>query len=294
VLPPENANFAFPNPPQSRKSAATLAATKRRSKKSRDTRNSTRGRKIVRSVARATLRNSVAVSEPLTVPAKWVKFVFAIFLLPICGVLTQTFFTAFARATVTQRLWTGEEFWFFSLGALLWLIAFFGLPRPILIYVFGHELTHVLWVWLMGGRVSRFRVSTDGGHVVTTKANFWIALAPYFFPIYSIVAIGIYGALSIFLNMQPYGRLLYAIIGATWAFHFTFTCWMIPKNQTDLTDQGTFFSLVMIYLMNLLLLSTMLILASPQITFESFGADLLTNLGNFSNWLLNLFQRFLR
>jgi hypothetical protein len=286
--------LAFPNSPQSRKSATTLAATKRRSKKSRDTRNSKRGRKIVRSVARATLRNSVAVSEPLTVPTKWVKFVFAIFLLPVCGVLTQTFFTAFARATVTQRLWTGEEFWFFSLGALLWLIAFFGLPRPILIYVFGHELTHVLWVWLMGGRVSRFRVSTDGGHVVTTKANFWIALAPYFFPIYSIVAIGIYGALSIFLNMQPYGRLLYAIIGATWAFHFTFTCWMIPKNQTDLTDQGTFFSLVMIYLMNLLLLSAMLILASPQITFASFGADLLTNLGNFSNWLLNLFQRFLR
>ena len=114
-------------------------------------------------------------------PTKWVKFIFAIFLLPICGVLTQTFFTVFARATVTQRLWTGEEFWFFSLGALLWLIAFFGLPRPILIYVFGHELTHALWVWLMGGRVSRFRVGADGGHVVTTQANFWIALAPYFF-----------------------------------------------------------------------------------------------------------------
>ena len=62
-------------------------------------------------------------------PTRWVKFVFAIFLLPICGVLTQTFFTAFARATVTQRLWAAEEFWFFSLGAVLWLIAFFGLPR---------------------------------------------------------------------------------------------------------------------------------------------------------------------
>ena len=72
-------------------------------------------------------------------------------------------FHVFARATVTQRLWAGEEFWFFSLGAVLWLIAFFGLPRPILIYVFGHELTHALWVWLMGGRVSRFRVGRDGG-----------------------------------------------------------------------------------------------------------------------------------
>jgi hypothetical protein len=63
---------------------------------------------------------------------------------------------------------------------------------------------------------------------------------------------------------------------------------MIPKNQTDLTDQGTFFSLVVIYLMNLLLLSVMLILASQQITFESFGADLLTNLGNFVTWVVEL------
>ena len=268
-----------------------MAATKRRSKKNPSTRNSKRGGKVVRSVARTTSKSFIAESEPLTVPTKWVKFIFAIFLLPMCGVLTQTFFTAFARATVTQRLWAGEEFWFFSLGAVLWLIAFFGLPRPILIYVFGHELTHALWVWFMGGRVSRFRVGPDGGHVVTTKANFWIALAPYFFPIYSILTIAIYGGLALFLNMQPYGRLLYAVIGVTWAFHFTFTCWMIPKNQTDLTDQGTFFSLVVIYLMNLLLLSIMLILASPQITFESFGADLLTNLGNFATWAAELFAQ---
>jgi hypothetical protein len=265
-------------------------ATKRTHKKeNRGTRNSKRGGKVVRSVARTTSRSFIAESEPLTVPTKWVKFIFAVFLLPICGVLTQTFFTVFARATVTQRLWTGEEFWFFSLGTVLWLITFFGLPRPILIYVFGHELTHALWVWLMGGRVSQFRVGPDGGHVVTTKANFWIALAPYFFPIYSILTIAIYGGLSLFLNVQPYGRLLYAVIGATWAFHFTFTCWMIPKNQTDLTDQGTFFSLVVIYLMNLLLLSVMLILASGQITFESFGADLLTNLGSFVTWIMELF-----
>ncbi len=225
-------------------------------------------------------------TESLTVPTRWVKFVCAIFLLPLCGVLTQTFFTAFAHATVAQRFWAGEEFWFFSLGALLWLIAFFGLPRPILLYVFGHELTHALWVWLMGGRVRRFHVSREGGHVVTTKANFWIALAPYFFPIYSILAIGIYGALSFFFNVQPYGRLLYAAVGATWAFHFTFTCWMITKNQTDLSDQGTFFSLVLIYLMNLLLLSIMLVLASPQITFASFGADFIANLGSLARWLV--------
>src|SRR5256714_1469875 len=140
--------------------------------------------------------------DPMMVPTRWVKFIVAIFLVPWCAVLSQTFFTSFARATVTHRLWAGEEFWFFSLGVVLWLIAFFGLKRPVIVYVFGHELTHALWVWLMGGRVSRFRVGRDGGHILSNRSNFFIALAPYFFPIYSILAIALYGVLGLFYNMQ--------------------------------------------------------------------------------------------
>jgi len=219
------------------------------------------------------------------IPTRWVKFVVAIFLLPICAILTQTFFTVFARATVTHHLWAGPAFWFFSLGAILWLIAFFGLPRPMVVYVFGHELTHALWVLLMGGRVSRFRVGRDGGHIVTDRNNFWIALAPYFFPLYSLIVIATYGILGLFFDVQPYGRLLYALIGVTWAFHFTFTCWMIPKKQTDLTDHGTFFSLVVIYLMNLALLSVMLVLASSQIAFSDLGREFVANAEKFMNWI---------
>ncbi|MEO8439593.1 MAG: hypothetical protein ABI540_05160 [Spartobacteria bacterium] len=240
----------------------------------------------------APIRRRNPPAAQLMVPTKWVKFIVALFLLPACALLSQTFFTSFARATVAERLWAGEEFWFFSLGAVLWLIAFFGLPRPIVLYVFGHELTHALWVWMMGGRVSRFRVGRDGGHILTDKNNFLIALAPYFFPLYSILVIALYGGLSLFFNLQPYGRLLYALVGATWAFHLTFTCWMIPKNQTDLSDNGTIFSLVVIYLINLLLLSLMLVIASPRITFASFGTDIVRNMANMSHSVVMFCDRF--
>ena len=230
----------------------------------------------------------------LMVPTRWVKFVVAIFLLPICGIVSQTFFTSFTYATLAERLWAGEAFWFFSLGAVLWLIAFFGLPRPIVLYVFGHELTHALWVWMLGGRVSRFQVSRRGGHILTDKNNFLIALAPYFFPLYSILVLALYGGLSLFLDLQPYGRLLYALVGVTWAFHLTFTCWMIPKNQSDLSENGTFFSLVVIYLINLVLISAMLIVASPEITFASFGRDLLGNAEHFSQSVVDLVSRVRR
>jgi hypothetical protein len=42
--------------------------------------------------------------------------------------------------------------------------------------------------------------------------------------------------------------------------------------------------------MNLALLSVMLVLASLQITFASFGADLLVNFGNFAQWVLDLLE----
>jgi hypothetical protein len=241
-----------------------------------------------------TTRRAPERAMPLTVPTRWVKNIIAVFLLPWCAILTQTFFTAFTRATFMQRLWAGAEFWFFSLGAVLWLIAFFGLPKPVIIYVFGHELTHALWVLLMGGRVSKLCVSGEGGHVVTNRTNFWIALSPYFFPLYSVLAIAVYGIASLFLNVAPYGQLLFAVIGATWAFHFTFTGWMIPKNQTDISDHGTFFSLAFIYLMNLALLSALVIIASPQITFASFGNDLIANLRSFSEYAGGLLNRFTR
>src|SRR5437764_13651971 len=89
---------------------------------------------------------------PLTVPTRWVKNIIAFFLLPWCAILTQTFFTAFTRATIHQQLWAGAEFWFFILGAVLWFIAFFGLARLVIIYVFVYDLTIVLHVWYFGVR----------------------------------------------------------------------------------------------------------------------------------------------
>lgn len=234
---------------------------------------------------------SLAQALPERVPTRWVKFVVGIFLLPPAWILTQTFFTAFARTTLHDAFWATEEFWFFSLGVILWLVAFFGLPRPLWVYVFGHELTHALWVWLFGGRVHQFRVTRQGGHIVADKTNTWIALAPYFFPLYSLLAITLYGIIAIFIDVTPYRQVLYAAIGATWAFHLSFACWMIPKGQPDLTYGGTFFSLVIIYLLNLTLLAMLLIIASPSITWRGFTKELIHHTIEFSFQLTRTISR---
>ncbi len=231
------------------------------------------------------------------ISTRTIKFFAGFALLPLVWILTQTFFTSFHRATVEQEFWLTEEFWFFGLGAALWALWFvgsfwaFGEPRPLRLYVFGHELTHAVWVWAWQGRVSKFKGwSRDGGFIITDTHNFWIALAPYFYPIYSFAVIVLYAAASIFydvagatdtfLFMTPL-RWLFILLGITWAFHLSFTIWMIPKGQTDLTYHGTWFSLVVIYLMNVLLLALFLVVGAPEVTFASFAGEFAENAQEF-------------
>ena len=239
----------------------------------------------------------------LVVPVRWVKFVVGLFLLPLCYILTAAFFSALVDAFTSQapgrpHFWATVEFWFFSLGLVCWLIIYFGLPKWLTIYVFGHALTHALMVKIMGGRVSEFRVGSDGGYIVSSKINTWIALAPYFIPIYSVLVILLYGIVSLFHDLQPHAELaagiLYGLLGLTWGFHATFTLSMIPRGQTDLAYGGTFFSLTVIYQMNLLVLSLLLVLATPYVSFASFGRELLAHAATFASEAGRISESLLR
>jgi hypothetical protein len=86
------------------------------------------------------------------------------------------------------------------------------------------------------------------------------------FPLYSIIVIGAYGTLLVFQRATD-GRLLYGLIGADGpSLHLT--CWMIPKKRRTSPITAHFFRGDL--LMNLLLLSVMLVLASSE-TFADLG-----------------------
>ena len=103
---------------------------------------------------------------------KWLKLFVALLLLPLClgaGV---------ALVRVARASGQADTMWVAALsGAACWVVIYLLLPKPMWVYVLGHELTHALWTWLFGGRVKRFKVSAAGGHVVVTRSNFLIALA---------------------------------------------------------------------------------------------------------------------
>lgn len=176
---------------------------------------------------------------------KWSKTVLAILLLPLCvggGA---------ALARVIRQSVGADTIWVAALaGAACWLVIYFLLPKPMWVYVFGHELTHAIWTWLMGGRVKKFKASAKGGHVIVTKNNFLVALAPYFFPLYALLVVAVFASGNRLLGWAPYAVWFHLVLGAAYAFHVTLTWHVLKTSQSDISDQGYLFSAVVIFLGN--------------------------------------------
>jgi len=224
-------------------------------------------------------------ADPQAPALRWTKLLIGIALLPLCWVLLETFLVLLRADTLAGDYWRSREAVFFGLGVSLSLVLFFFARGRILtyLYVLGHEYTHALFVWLCRGRVNRVHVSARGGHILTNRNNFLISLSPYFFPFYSAVAIlawVVYGWI-VAEHAAPDPVWLYGLIGFTWAFHLAFTVWMVLREQPDVEQNGRLFSFTVIFAANVLLISAMLVVASPTASFRSFFASLWENARTF-------------
>ena len=173
--------------------------------------------------------------------ARFTKFLVGLALLPlVVGEMRTLVDLAYASAPAGEGLPT----WFFSFcaGLVTWLGMFVLLPRATWLYVLGHEFTHALAVMLAGGKVTAFHVSSRGGHVLTTRVNWWIALSPYFVPIYALIWMALWITVDFYHPLRAWQPILYFGIGVFWAFHLTFTVAMIHRGQTDLSGEGYVFS----------------------------------------------------
>ncbi len=230
-------------------------------------------------LAAATTAELDGAEESVAFLKRLMRWTIALLLLPLCWVTTWTFLTRFSQATVDQSFWKTAEFWYFATGALVMLGWFWsGLLKTffLYLYVLGHELTHAIFVLLYRGRVTEFHVSVDGGYITTNKTNLVIALSPYFVPFWSVIFATLYAIIRFSAGLsQKWDCLLYGILGVTWTFHMIWTLWMIPRDQPDLKDNGTFLSLVIIYLANLLVLAGLLCLAakSPLQNTQEFAME---------------------
>jgi len=187
------------------------------------------------------------------------KLAAVVVLIPI----TLGLIKAFASLAVSLYPLDSSEIWFVSGFAVFFLI-FLIKSVPGRLYVFGHELTHAIWVILFRGKVSKFNVSSKNGSVVTSKSNFLISLAPYFFPIYTLSIILIFYLAAFFLNISKYIEWLFFFVGFTYSFHIFLTAESLSIGQSDVKKTGRIFSYLVIIILNLVVLAVLLKFITPE------------------------------
>src|SRR6266699_1016714 len=180
---------------------------------------------------------------------KWVKTIIAVLLLPLCIGVSNALVMVLRASGGANTVWVPM-----LAGAACWLVILLLLPKPMWVYVFGHELTHALWTWLFGGRVQKFKATSQGGHVVITRNNFLLTLAPYFFPLYVAVVVLIFTLGHWLWGWTRYLAWFHLLVGAAYAFHVTLTCHALRTRQSDISQQGYLFSAVIIWLGNVAVL----------------------------------------
>ena len=105
----------------------------------------------------------------------------------ICVPATLAFTDILKNLTINSRIELG-----FFIGFAVYLVIHIVFYKPVFIHVMAHELTHIFWAFLFGGKAKKLEVSASGGRVLINRTNFVITLAPYFFPLYTFIFLAVY------------------------------------------------------------------------------------------------------
>jgi hypothetical protein len=174
------------------------------------------------------------------------KLLFGLSLVPFCMGFTWHFAT-----TIFMVRYRPDTPYYFFAGGLTYLTLHFLFKKPVLTYVIGHELTHALFALLFGGAVKSIHASDRGGRVTVTKSNFIITLAPYFFPLYTSLALILYWTARAANARAMATDILIFLSGATFALHLVLTFVFLQTDQNDIREEGAIFSYPLIFLFNI-------------------------------------------
>jgi len=196
-----------------------------------------------------------------------IKFVVGVLALPVAYAVTAAFYN---NLILIKEL--AKSLNFFVWGIFSYMILHLLFYKPTYLYVLGHEAVHAGMAWVFGGKIKSFKVSADGGSVGTDKTNFAIELGPYFIPIYAIIITVIYFVIASSYSIS--GSTFVFLIGFALAFHLISTIEIMKIRQPDIMRSGYFFSIIMVYVLNIIVISVIFSLVFPGFSVKKFFVDL--------------------
>lgn len=181
----------------------------------------------------------------------------ALAILPACWAVTLAFTRVapgvFLLPSGSRAGWLlAPEAWALAGGAAFYLL-WHRVRPPEFLYTFAHEMTHLLFALVFFKRVSRLVVARDSGEVAMSGTNFFITLAPYFFPLLAAAALGAGMAAEWGFGDERVRLATSFFTGLGLAFHLAMTLRTLGTSQPDIQRGGRFFSWSVIYLIGTLL-----------------------------------------
>lgn len=173
----------------------------------------------------------------------------------VFALLVQLYHSAPVMSSMS--FWLSEPVWYTIMGILLFIflkMAVVANDMLVWVYVLGHELTHAIAAKLCGGHLHGLSVDRSGGYLETDADNFFIALAPYFVPLWMLVWLAVLALAHLIYPFEAYGPWFYAGFGFWWTFHLYWTAWIIPREQPDMLSNGIVLSTMVILIANILVL----------------------------------------
>ena len=76
----------------------------------------------------------------------WCKTIIAVLLLPVCAGAASALWMILQKTGDADTTWVP-----FLSGAACWVVIYYLLPKPMWVYVFGHELTHAFGPGFLAG-----------------------------------------------------------------------------------------------------------------------------------------------
>lgn len=192
-----------------------------------------------------------------------IKFVIGVLMAPLAAAVTVCFYDNILTIKELAQ----------SLNLFIWGIVSYAVLhllfyKPTYLYVLGHEAVHAGVAWLFGGRIKSFKVSEDGGSIGTNKSNAVIELSPYFVPIYAIIITLVYFVLISSYNIN--GAIFVFLIGFALSFHMISTIEILKIRQPDIMKSGYFFSILLVYILNVVVISVIFSLVFPSFSLKNF------------------------
>lgn len=192
-----------------------------------------------------------------------ITFMVGVLIVPVAAGVTIAFYN---NLVLIKELAGSLNFFLWGIASYVVLHIIFY--RPTYLYVLGHEAVHAGVAWLFGGKIKSFKVSEEGGKVSTDKSNIVIELSPYFIPIYAVIISVVYFIIASSYNISS-STFVY-LIGFALAFHIISTIEILKIKQPDIVKSGYFFSITLVYALNIVVISVIFGLIFPSFSIKSF------------------------